>query len=83
MNPIRQDVKAELENSVKLLQSLRDEVKVQLHLGGLELKEEWNRLEPKLEDALQRARSDASDTTRTALEEVTKSARRVRDALRR
>lgn len=83
MNPIRQDVKAELENSVKLLQTLRDEVKVQLHLGGMELKEEWNRLEPKLEDALQRARSDASDATRSALEEVTKSARRVRDALRR
>ena len=83
MNPIRQDVKAELENTVKLLQTLRDEVKVQLHLGSLELKEEWNRLEPKLEDALQRARRDPSEATRTALEEVSKSARRVRDALRR
>jgi hypothetical protein len=82
MDSATQDLKRELEKSARLLQTLRDEVRVQLHLGGLEVKDEWRRLEPQLEAVLQRATRDATDATRTAVEEVTAAARRIRDTLR-
>lgn len=34
------------------LKALRDEVKLKLHLAGMELKTEWERFEPQLERAL-------------------------------
>jgi hypothetical protein len=49
------DIKSELEKSVKTLRELRDEVRVKLHLAGMDVKDEWNRLEPQLESTLQRA----------------------------
>jgi hypothetical protein len=82
MNRTTQDLKSELERSAGLLRTLRDEVRVQLHLGGMEIKAEWNRLEPRLEDVLQRAARDASDATRTAVDEMTAAVRKLRESLR-
>jgi hypothetical protein len=76
------DLKAELQKSAELLRTLRDEVHVQLHLGGLEVKDEWRNLEPRLESVLQQAARDASDATRTAVEEVTTAVRKFRESLR-
>jgi hypothetical protein len=45
---VRADLKEELKKGLQGLQTLRDEVRVRLHLGSLDAKEEWNRLEPHL-----------------------------------
>lgn len=46
---------AEAFKDVKLLQSLRDELKLKAHLAGMDLKTEWERLEPQVERALSSA----------------------------
>ena len=33
------------------LEALRDEVRLKLHLAGMELKDEWARIEPEVRDA--------------------------------
>jgi hypothetical protein len=75
------DVKSELERTAKALRELRDEVRLQMHLGGLEAKHEWSRLEPRLEATLERAAADISEATRRTLVEVTEAVRRLRDTL--
>jgi len=81
MNTPTRDLKVELEKSAALLRKMRDEVRVQLHLGGMEAKQEWNKLEPRLESALDRAAKDVSEASRTAIDELTDAVRRLRKSL--
>ena len=46
------DLKRELEKFTEGLEQLRDEVKVQLHLAGLESKQEWENAEKQREHFL-------------------------------
>jgi hypothetical protein len=77
-----QDIKSELEKSVNTLRELRDEVRVKLHLAGMDVKDEWNRLEPQLESTLERAARDITDASKTALTDVTEAVRKLRSKLR-
>lgn len=81
MNKASKDLKAELQKSADALRKLGDEVRVQLHLGGLDAKKEWNKLEPRLESALDRAAKDVSDASRDAIEELTEAVRKLRKSL--
>jgi hypothetical protein len=72
------DLKSELERGAAALRTLRDEIRVQLHLGKLDARGEWERLAPRLEATLERAKSDLSDATRKAVADVTEAARRFR-----
>jgi len=47
MNETKQDMKS-LQQDVR---ALRDEVKLKLHLAGMDLKAEWEKLEPQLDRA--------------------------------
>ena len=76
-----EDVRTELEKSAKALCELRDEVRLQVHLGGLEATYEWHRLERRLQATLEQATKDPSDATRTAVSEVTDAIRRLRETL--
>jgi hypothetical protein len=82
MKQAAEDLKHELGRSAMLLRTLGDEVRVQIKLGGMEVKDEWRRLEPRLEAVLQQASRDASEATRTALDEVTEAVRKFRESLR-
>lgn len=46
---------AEAFRDLKLIQSLRDEIKLKAHLATMDLKTEWERLEPQVERALSSA----------------------------
>ena len=47
----------ELKESVELLKTMRDEVKVQVHLGGMEVKDRFTALENRMELEQQSARN--------------------------
>jgi hypothetical protein len=81
MSQTTDDLKAELKKSVTLLQTLRDEVRVKLHLAGLEAKEGWKKLEPRL-DAVEQAAHNASEASRAAVTEAVKVLKDFRDSLR-
>ena len=82
MSDARSEFKAELEKSTATLRTLRDELRVQIHLGKLEAKDEWRKLEPRLESALERAEKDVSEASRVAVKELTDAARKLRESTR-
>ena len=82
MSDTRLELKAELEKGAAALRTLRDELRVQVHLGRLEARDEWRRLEPRLESVLEQAAKDVSEASRTAVKELTDAARKLRESTR-
>lgn len=67
---ITNDVKAEVNKQLERLGTLRDEVKLHLHLASLDVKQEWNdKLEPRIHQAQETA-LDASEASKTAVHEL-------------
>ena len=67
------NVKDELKKNLERLQTIRDEVRLHLHLATMEAKDEWNKLEPHLAGAEKVAESvtDASrDIVAAALQKA-------------
>ena len=64
------ELKDEVEKSAAFLRTLRDQVRVQMHLGKLEAQEKWRDLEPRIEDTLKRASEDVSEASRKAIDEA-------------
>jgi hypothetical protein len=49
----KEPMKREMQDWRRELETLRDEIRLQIHLGGAELKERWTTLEPRMEEAEQ------------------------------
>ncbi len=47
MGNITSELKSDLNKSLESLQTLRDEIRVRLHLAGMDAKDAWDKLEPK------------------------------------
>lgn len=73
MSDLREDVKQELDN----LLTLRDEVRVRLHLGNQEAKEKW----ASLETELNRMRDNAARTTKHSLDELKRAVKEFQKQL--
>jgi hypothetical protein len=80
MGDTTNELKMELKKSLSDLQMLRDEVRVRLHLASMELKDQWNKLEPYLADVEQKA-SEASETSRNLLNDAKKRLEKFRASL--
>ena len=73
------ELKDEIKKGLDSLQALRDEVRVKLHLAGMEVKAEWNKLEPHIFDVEQKAH-EASDASRHAVAEAVEKLKKLRDS---
>jgi hypothetical protein len=80
MSKVTSELKADLLKSVESLQTLRDEVRVRLHLAGMEAKEAWSKIEPTLQDA-EKLAEDVSETSRNALGDILKRVQEFRASL--
>jgi hypothetical protein len=49
MSEVSEDIKKELRKTADLLKTMRDEIRVKLHLAGQEAKDRWQKLEPEIE----------------------------------
>ena len=49
------DLKQDLKSFQQDVRALRDEVRLKLHLAGMDLKKEWEKLEPQVERAINSA----------------------------
>jgi hypothetical protein len=74
------ELKNEIQKSLGLMRTLRDEVRVKLHLAGMDAKEEWRKLEPHLTD-VERAACDFTEATRTAVTEAVKRLSKLHSSL--
>ena len=66
-------IKEEVEKNIEKLATLRDEVKLRLHLASLDAKTEWDeKLSPKVFEVEQAAKNITESTRSTAMELVAK-----------
>jgi hypothetical protein len=75
-------LKGDIKKSLDALRTLRDEVRVQVHLAGMEAKERWGKLEPSLE-AVERAAQEATESSREAVNETVKLLREFLTSLKK
>ena len=75
------DLQNELNKGVDLLKTLRDEIKVKLHLAGMDARDQWAKLEPEL-FKVERAAEQATDTSKKLLDEALSRLKTLRDSLR-
>jgi hypothetical protein len=84
MSEPRTESKNEFDRSVDLMRTLRDEVRVKLHLAGMDARDEWNRLEPRLVE-LERTADKYADkytaATEVAIRDAIASLKKLRDAI--
>jgi len=76
--PLRQKLRGRLDE----LQTLRDELRVRLHLMGMDAKDAMTDLEPRIDRAeadLDRVGDEALDRLATSLERLARSLRALRD----
>jgi hypothetical protein len=80
MSNITDNLKGEVTRNLERLQTLRDEVRVRLHLGGMDAKDRWNELEPLLVD-VERAAQQFSESSRAALAQAIEKLENFRSSL--
>ncbi|HKO90883.1 MAG TPA: hypothetical protein VJU61_07020 [Polyangiaceae bacterium] len=66
VDKFKSDFKEETKKVVSDLQTLRDEIRLKLHLAGAEGRDAWNKLEPQLEQFEQKVEA----TTEAAVGEL-------------
>jgi hypothetical protein len=76
----KEELKAELKKGLEHLQTLRDEIRVRLHLAGMNARAEWDKLEPRVLD-VERAASQASVASKRAVVEAIDALKRLRQSL--
>ena len=69
--------KNELENPFKMLRTLRDEIRVRIHLASMEARERWEKLDGDAENLA--ARAERASTN--ALDELIGKLKHLRDSL--
>ena len=69
MSQTATELKTEIRKSVALMRTLSDEVRVKLHLAGMDAKDEWKKIEPRLAE-IERAAEDLTDATRLAVNDT-------------
>ncbi len=62
-------LKENLHHGVQLLKTLRDEMRVEVHLAGMEAKQRWEKLEPRFAEA-ELLLAKASQTSHQVLSEL-------------
>jgi hypothetical protein len=85
MNGIKQDLKGGFEDALDDLRTMRDEIRVKLHLAGMDAKDAFAKLEPRLNE-VEREVAKGGDAVADALDktvdELGASFRKLRDQLR-
>ena len=78
------ELKAELKKLQDDLEGIAGEIKVKVHLAGMDVKDAWSDLEPKIRD-FERKATRTADTTVAEMKglahDLRKRARRIKDSL--
>lgn len=81
MSQTTTELKLEFQKTLGLLRTLRDEVRVNLHLAGLDARDEWSKIEPRIIE-IERAAEDATEATRSVLADLLHRVKTFRNANR-
>ncbi len=81
MNAMSEALQVHIHQRLAELQTLRDEIRVRIHLAGVEVKDTWDRLEPQIAGAEMMASFEASPAARSLLERVLQKTANVHQTL--
>jgi len=81
MNDTATELKNELKKGLTTLQMLRDEVRLRLHLASMDIKDQWKKLEPQLEEVEKKA-ENVSEASRTLIHDTVKTLEKFRASLK-
>lgn len=70
MNATSEALQSQMHQRLARLQTLRDEIRVRIHLAAAEVKDAWDNLEPQIAGAEMLASYEASPAARTLLDRV-------------
>jgi len=62
-------VERELNATLSEIETLAEEIRVKVHLGGMDLKDAWRKLEPRLDDAKRHA-TNASEASAAVVADI-------------
>ena len=65
----KEDLRSQVSGLLTELQTIRDEVRVRIHLAGMDLKDTWKEIEPRLE-AFEQQSSEATHKIRDGAVEL-------------
>jgi len=80
MSQTTTELKNEVKKSLELLQTLRDEVRVKLHLASMDIKDQWTKLEPHLQK-VEKAAEEATEASRAGLADAVKQIKKLHHSL--
>jgi hypothetical protein len=83
MTPTTDELKKDLRRMLDDLTTLRDEIRVDLHLAGMELKDRWSAMETELHKAEEGFERDVSENAKKALDDLTARARKLRAEIKK
>ena len=81
-NEATEKLKYQIKDALQTAKTLRDGIRVELHLASLDAQEKWKELEPRLGDA-ERFGDEISETARAAASRVASSFQEFKSALKR
>ncbi len=80
MSDITEQLKHDIKRGLDDLTTVRDEVRLKLHLAGMEIKDEWRKLEPQILE-VEQAANKVSEATREALHDAVAKLKSLRDKM--
>lgn len=76
-----QQVRDWMKENLGRLKTLRDEIRVDIHLAGMEARDKWKELEPVMYDA-EKLANEVSEVSRQTMGELVEKFRHFREAVR-
>ena len=74
----QEPIKHQIQKSLESLTTVRDEIRLQLHLASMDVKDGWAKLEPEAEAAAKMA-ENATAISHKAIEDIAQKLRAFRD----
>ncbi len=77
MSEITDELKHDFKSALESLQTLRDEVRLKLHLASMDAKDEWSKLEVDLDEASNDAKVATAETRVEVAKKLDAAAKRL------
>lgn len=81
MGEIENKVRTEAQATLEQLRRLRDEVRVKVHLGKMDVKQRWRELEPRVNALVDQAEKGTAKVSRAAVDDAIRALEKLRSSI--
>lgn len=76
----KQTLSNDVQHAITKLQGLRDEIRLKLHLASLDIKQQWDTLDPQVAE-IEKLSHDATDAAKEKVHELVEKLNEIRASL--